>query len=919
MAIKRRAAVGAGGAAIALVALGGLAWGVWIPAAIRDRVAAAAARRGLRATVEDVDVAFSRVVLRGLDAASEPAGLTVRAGEVRLDASLWDIATTGPAAVRALEVRELAVDVDLEAASLDEVMAQLRGDGGSDAEPGSEGRAVRVEGMAVTLVDRRGAVARVSRGRASLEPDGTLQISAGPVELAPGEVDGARAARLHARLERRDEGWKIAYAALGGVEIRYRERDGEARSPLLPRLRRHADRLTPEDGTRPRPSSGDQGQSRAGATGEGPTAQGPTDQRSGDQGTGAHTDDTSGDEGSTGEGQTDEGPRGEGATGEGATGEAPTDLGSRDLGSRDLGSTDEGSTGAGPTDDGPSGASPSEETGASASTEARGPSGAALITRARSLLGPRLAEGAVLELSDLSVRVESGGEPRIVLRDLSAEVRALPEGRFHLGGSGRPGRGGRLGWRLTVDPDMLRAEGRIDFQRLPFALVAPFLPALPWHRPEDARLSGELSIEGRGATRVHLDGEIAVDELALSSPRIAPQPVRRLALGLTGEADWDPIPRRLELARATLTLGGASVHLSGSLEWPEDHYLVDLRATLPPTPCDTAIAAIPADLLAELGGFTFGGQIGGRVQVHVDSRDLDATVLDIDVADGCRFETAPALADVRRFDGPFTHRVLEPDGSVFEMESGPGTASWTPIRDISPFFVHAVLAHEDGAFFSHSGFSVPSIRLALVRNLREHRYVYGASTITMQLVKNVFLHREKTLVRKVQEVVLTWWVESVMSKEDILELYLNVIEYGPGVYGIRAAAEHYFGVPPSELGPAESAYLACILPSPKTFHSHWDEGAVPERFRRRVARFLGTLGSRGRYDAEAVAAGLADLEGLRFHRPGMPRPERPPRRGGTAPLPVGAGMDAAWEEAVGPDDPGFDEENGAEEDDRFDP
>src|SRR5690606_10526594 len=96
-------------------------------------------------------------------------------------------------------------------------------------------------------------------------------------------------------------------------------------------------------------------------------------------------------------------------------------------------------------------------------------------------------------------------------------------------------------------------------------------------------------------------------------------------------------------------LGGASVLLAGSLEWAEDHYLVDLRATLPPTDCNRALAAIPADLLAELGGFTFRGDIGGRVEAHVDSRDLDATRLEVDVADGCRFETAPALADVRRF------------------------------------------------------------------------------------------------------------------------------------------------------------------------------------------------------------------------------------------------------------------------------
>ncbi|MCA9608382.1 MAG: transglycosylase domain-containing protein, partial [Myxococcales bacterium] len=279
---------------------------------------------------------------------------------------------------------------------------------------------------------------------------------------------------------------------------------------------------------------------------------------------------------------------------------------------------------------------------------------------------------------------------------------------------------------------------------------------------------------------------------------------------------------------------------------------------------------------------------------------------------GCTFLTAPAMADVSRFSTSFVHRVVEPDGTEFQMETGPDTLNWTPLPQISPFLVQAVLGHEDGAFFRHSGFSVPSIRLALVRNLREGRYVYGASTITMQLVKNVFLHREKTLARKVQEVLLTWWIESVMEKRDILELYLNVIEYGPEIYGIRAAAMHYFGRSPALLGPAESAYLATILPNPKAFHSQWEDNEVPASFRRRVARFLRTLGNRERYDAEAVAFGLTRLEDFHFHREGEPVSLPPEHRGHTGPLPIETGLGTGgWgeEEPLEEGAEGFDDEN----------
>jgi membrane peptidoglycan carboxypeptidase len=134
----------------------------------------------------------------------------------------------------------------------------------------------------------------------------------------------------------------------------------------------------------------------------------------------------------------------------------------------------------------------------------------------------------------------------------------------------------------------------------------------------------------------------------------------------------------------------------------------------------------------------------------------------------------------------------------------------------------------------------------------------------MQLVKNVFLRREKTLARKVQEVLLTWWVESTLTKEQILELYLNVIEYGPGVYGIRNAAGHYFGRSPAELSVAEAAYLAMILPNPPRFHEHFEAGSLPPSFRRRTERFATLLHERGRIDADGLAQALEELGAFRF-------------------------------------------------------
>jgi hypothetical protein len=794
MGTRRRFAIGAGATALLCsgAALG--AWFWWGPEAVRERAAQAAARRGLTLTVAGVDLGWERVLLRGVHAHDPAESLRLEIDEVRVDGDLWGLATRGTAAVRLVTIRGATVRVNLEKRELRRALRDLRGADASNASTEAVGGvAVVVEALTCVVRDRRGVLARLDQGRLSLEPGGSLQVSAGPIEVAPNEADGIRIDRARARAERTDRGRRITSAMLTGVAVRYEEREPAERSPLRARLRRAVSALSEQDG---------------------------------DEAT------------------------------------APS-------------SVDE-----------------TEDDGTSA----------ALIARARDIIDSGLTESAVLQVAELSVVATAAGRSETVLRELEADVRLLPQGRLQLNGSGRPGRGGRLGWRLTVDPDQLRAEGRVDLQRLPFVLVTPFLPALPWHRPEDARVSGELSVEGRGNSRVHLDGSVTIDELALASPRIAVRPVQHIAIAMNGQADWDPATRRLDVSRASMTLGSnAAVQITGSVEWPEDHYLVDVQATLPLTDCNAAVGAIPGDLLDDLRGFGFRGRIAGRVHARVDSRQLESSVLDIAVADGCQFETAPAMADVRRFQAPFVHRVLEPDGTTFEMQTGPGTASWTPIREISPFLIHAVLGHEDGGFFSHHGFADHAIQQALVRNLQAGRYVYGASTITMQLVKNVFLHREKTLARKVQEVLLTWWVESVMTKEQILELYLNVIEYGPGVYGIRNAAEHYFRRSPAELGPAESAYLASILPNPKAYHSHWEQRQLPESFRRRVARFLQILGSRRRYDAEAVALGIEQLGRFRFHGPGDPLPEPPETRGSTAPLPFGVSLEQAWQRVMEPE------------------
>jgi membrane peptidoglycan carboxypeptidase len=130
----------------------------------------------------------------------------------------------------------------------------------------------------------------------------------------------------------------------------------------------------------------------------------------------------------------------------------------------------------------------------------------------------------------------------------------------------------------------------------------------------------------------------------------------------------------------------------------------------------------------------------------------------------------------------------------------------------------AVVICEDARFFSHGGFDAKSIQSSIRDNLREGRFVRGASTVSMQLAKNLFLEREKTLSRKLQEAVLTLLLEQSLRKEEILELYLNVVEFGPGIYGIGPAAAHYFRSSAKDLSLGQALYLATLLPNPKIHH-----------------------------------------------------------------------------------------------------
>jgi len=143
--------------------------------------------------------------------------------------------------------------------------------------------------------------------------------------------------------------------------------------------------------------------------------------------------------------------------------------------------------------------------------------------------------------------------------------------------------------------------------------------------------------------------------------------------------------------------------------------------------------------------------------------------------------------------------------------------AWLPYERISVHLKRAVVAAEDAKFLDHEGFDWDAIQRAVLKNEQRGRVVAGASTISQQLAKNLFLSGERSWLRKGQEAIITWMMEHTLSKRRILELYLNLAEWGDGVFGAEAAARHHFGVPAAALAPDQAAWLAAILPSPRRY------------------------------------------------------------------------------------------------------
>ena len=197
-------------------------------------------------------------------------------------------------------------------------------------------------------------------------------------------------------------------------------------------------------------------------------------------------------------------------------------------------------------------------------------------------------------------------------------------------------------------------------------------------------------------------------------------------------------------------------------------------------------------------------------------------------------------ANLNKINSEFIYSAIENGKPQRAITVGANNPYFTPLEAISPYLQKCVLTSEDPSFFNHRGFINEAFKQSIAKNIRTKKFARGASTISMQLVKNVFLTREKTLSRKLEEILLVYILENqrIASKERMLEVYFNVIEFGPNVYGIGEASQYYFGKTPAELTLKECLFLATIIPKPKGFMYRFDENHQLKSFAKEQSNFL---------------------------------------------------------------------------------
>lgn len=198
--------------------------------------------------------------------------------------------------------------------------------------------------------------------------------------------------------------------------------------------------------------------------------------------------------------------------------------------------------------------------------------------------------------------------------------------------------------------------------------------------------------------------------------------------------------------------------------------------------------------------------------------------------------------------------------TMFQVSLCPGSRDYVPLKSISTYLQKTVVLTEDSTFFEHDGFDWKSIEENARKNIEKGSYAKGGSTISQQLAKNMFLYKDKTLIRKGLELLITRKIEKTLTKKEILERYLNVVEFGKEIYGVKKASNYYFKKSPSQLDVVESAFLAMVLPNPIKYSQSYYRKELTPFARKRLKQIVNDMYQYSRITEEDYIGAIAKID-----------------------------------------------------------
>lgn len=392
--------------------------------------------------------------------------------------------------------------------------------------------------------------------------------------------------------------------------------------------------------------------------------------------------------------------------------------------------------------------------------------------------------------------------------------------------------------------------------------VAPWgglLPPSLRTRLIGGRLDGRARIVRSGASMA-MDLDLTLTDGAARIAPLSSTTMRGIDGAIEASVRVDTARGAVDVSSVFARLGALRVEGYGTLRRLGDGHRLEASVAVPPVDAGLALAGIPTGLFEALEGLELFGPVHGALHAVIDTHAPTSSRIEahFDAEKVSVLSFGDAAPVDRLGETDFFWWVETFEGSPRPV--GPGTRDWVGLDDMGPILPRAVMAAEDDAFYLHEGFDPRGIRAALHANLEAGRFVRGGSTITQQVVKNLFLSHERTLGRKLQEAVLTWLTERYVEKDRILEYYVNLAHWGPGIYGIQDASLRYFRHVPRQLTLRESAFLASILPNPALFGEQYGRQVIAPSRRVKMGNILRNLERAGLISADDVAFHLQMID-----------------------------------------------------------